>query len=470
MRVRYHLPLDEQVSPSPQDDAVNSLRLFGLLYGLPSAILAVCINPWLLNHLSSDGLSPETITRIYDFQVRWGIFGALCLGLAWLLGRRPRDVAGPRDTRRVNIGLSVSMVTYVLLVTESVLAFKFVPSYALTDDFDSTRIPFMLPDAYLGHVLNPLTPPPYHINSQGYRGAMPLPKDNPEDIHLITAGDSNTFGWGVNDESATYPAKLQALLNERKGGHRHTVLNAGIPSYSSLQILRLIRTRLATLKPDVLVVCAGWNDLAFSYLPNWTPDLSQHSAPAEPYRVYRPFSPAILMAVRAIQPMVMDWLHRLAMTPRTPDPRAVDAFRSNLQEIAVVARQHKIPLVFVQMPTILSRDAMTVDEVNKVSQTVLPNRVSWDGLTPPERTMLAQEITNVWRFQSVVSEVSRSEGVPLVDQPAELFDLDASGKGRYFADLCHPNEDGATLLAQAVFEHLISTILAEESSFDPRPR
>ncbi len=64
---------------------------------------------------------------------------------------------------------------------------------------------------------------------------------------VVATGCSTTFGWGLPAEAA-WPARLATRLDE-------TVLNAGVPGYSSEQGLRQLDGLLA-MGPDVVVL--GW--------------------------------------------------------------------------------------------------------------------------------------------------------------------------------------------------------------------
>jgi len=71
---------------------------------------------------------------------------------------------------------------------------------------------------------------------------------------VVVVGDSTAFGVGVDDDD-TWPAQLQRMLREDA-----TIINAGVPGYSTFQALRMAEKYALEPKPDVLVVCAGFND------------------------------------------------------------------------------------------------------------------------------------------------------------------------------------------------------------------
>ncbi len=76
---------------------------------------------------------------------------------------------------------------------------------------------------------------------------------------ILAIGDSCTFGWRVT-EPESYPAQLEALLNQRAGGDRYQVINAGVPGYTSYQGLVYLRDRGLALRPEIVVIGFGFND------------------------------------------------------------------------------------------------------------------------------------------------------------------------------------------------------------------
>jgi lysophospholipase L1-like esterase len=96
------------------------------------------------------------------------------------------------------------------------------------------------------------------INADGQRGA-PFPSAESASPLIAALGDSCTFGFRVGEQE-TYPALLQASLRER-GMPRATVLNYGVPGYTSFQGRRLLDRLLARGRPDYVILAFGANDL-----------------------------------------------------------------------------------------------------------------------------------------------------------------------------------------------------------------
>lgn len=97
------------------------------------------------------------------------------------------------------------------------------------------------------------------LNSEGFRGPE-LPSEKPADtFRIVFLGDSWTFGVGV-DEEATTARRTERFLREAHPERTIEVLNLGVMGYTSLQGLRLLRSRALELAPDLIVIGFAMND------------------------------------------------------------------------------------------------------------------------------------------------------------------------------------------------------------------
>ena len=109
-------------------------------------------------------------------------------------------------------------------------------------------------------------------NSHGLRGNE-LEKEKPENTYRIfTVGGSTTFGVGAQD-SETWPAHLQQIINEKIMGKKIEVINAGIEAASTEQEYILIKNKLLYFDPDLIIMYDGINDFSQSEtkktIQNW---------------------------------------------------------------------------------------------------------------------------------------------------------------------------------------------------------
>ena len=96
------------------------------------------------------------------------------------------------------------------------------------------------------------------IDHRGLRITPGSELSSPPKQRILTIGDSFTFGWGVRDAD-TWPAQIQALLNDRAPGN-FQVINAGFPGCTSFQARKAFDGWIQEHKPSMLILLLGRND------------------------------------------------------------------------------------------------------------------------------------------------------------------------------------------------------------------
>jgi lysophospholipase L1-like esterase len=179
-----------------------------------------------------------------------------------------------------------------LAISEGAARYYYQPKTLQSDtifEYDAKKS-FRLKSNYTGTFIDrPIT-----TNEYGYRGnSFPIKKD-PFEWRVVTLGDSVTFGHGVNRED-TFTEKYKASLSAELKNRTVTIINTGVPGYSSMQEYHDF---LDTLKfdPDIAILQFTLNDvtepfffqvklggtgLDYHQVPDmsfWHFYLSQHSA------------------------------------------------------------------------------------------------------------------------------------------------------------------------------------------------
>jgi lysophospholipase L1-like esterase len=96
-------------------------------------------------------------------------------------------------------------------------------------------------------------------NASGYPGHDAAKGPHAGVYRILSAGDSSTFGWGVESEEA-YPAVLETQLRRRHPGMGIEVVNLGVCGYSSLQGRVLLEREGLAYAPDLVTISYGSND------------------------------------------------------------------------------------------------------------------------------------------------------------------------------------------------------------------
>ncbi len=106
--------------------------------------------------------------------------------------------------------------------------------------------------------------PPYYwvpepntpiTNNKGFRGHDWTDVKPDGVIRIASLGDSCTLGG-----QESYSERLERLLREALGTNKYEVLNGGVGSSSTYQMLQIFEHELLPLKPDIVVLFLGWND------------------------------------------------------------------------------------------------------------------------------------------------------------------------------------------------------------------
>jgi hypothetical protein len=106
------------------------------------------------------------------------------------------------------------------------------------------------------------------INSMGFRGDE-FSSIKPSDTYRIfMVGGSTMFGVGATSDETTIPGFMQEFLNEKDFGFDIEVINAGIQEADSNTELKLVKRKLITFSPDLIIIYDGWNDLRANNSPN----------------------------------------------------------------------------------------------------------------------------------------------------------------------------------------------------------
>lgn len=111
------------------------------------------------------------------------------------------------------------------------------------------------------------------INKLGYRGHEISLEKPAGTYRILCLGGSTTFSYPyIEDPSHTWPARLEALLNERYPGRHFEVVNAGIVYATSAEMLAGYMFRHRYLHPDMVIIHEGGNDASPLMYENYNPE------------------------------------------------------------------------------------------------------------------------------------------------------------------------------------------------------
>ena len=100
-----------------------------------------------------------------------------------------------------------------------------------------------------------------NYNSLGFRGAEFSEIKPSNTYRIFMVGGSTMFGSGATSDETIIPAILQKIFSSDNSVQNIEVINAGIPGGNHLTEFDLIRQKLVTFSPDLVIIYDGWNDL-----------------------------------------------------------------------------------------------------------------------------------------------------------------------------------------------------------------
>lgn len=282
----------------------------------------------------------------------------------------------------------------------------------------------------------------------GRRSTLPTPLAG-DAIDVWLFGGSTLYGSGQAD-NATIPSVLVDLA--AADGLAINATNHGHPAYAQWQQVQLLEAELTatTDPPDVVVFYDGFNDLTLQ---------THHGVHDEPTHLFFDTPTPASAPARTVAATVRSWWADHSATALAIG-RVRDSFTDEpaiqIAEIDSAPIETIDPLAAADAAAAIHRRG--VDHVVALGQAYgfetaffwQPFLYTKDPLTPAENELvgLPGYDTDVWfpmteRVRSTLSE-------PVIDLSDTLDGIDAS----LFWDFVHTNEEGARLVAEAIYPHL----------------
>jgi lysophospholipase L1-like esterase len=164
-------------------------------------------------------------------------------------------------------GEFLSRILYTRLTTRTdrwIVAVTQSTTFLRYDGIDKdVEQPRFLPHPYMLYQATPLFKDAAGVqhNSMGYRQPEFDPEKKKGVVRILTLGGSTTYGAGVERPSETWPAQLQTILDAEYPKKKYEVINGGLDSASSPEILSGWIFRYRLLNPDIVILNLGINDI-----------------------------------------------------------------------------------------------------------------------------------------------------------------------------------------------------------------
>lgn len=212
-----------------------------------------------------------------------------------------------------------------------------------------------------------------HENALGYRGPSVTPEKPAGTRRIIVLGGSTAHGWGVNDDQ-TIAAFLGKALTRRDSSRRYEVVSLAFDGYDSWQDYERFRTDGLPLRPDVVVMHSGINDVRNARFPAlrdrdprtmlWSGELARLRQEARqggpsPWSRAKHLSYTLRLAAHLRQEArrrsdPSDLMHPGdRVTTIQPNFQAVDYFERNARRVVALAAEHGIAVLLSTPPSAL---------------------------------------------------------------------------------------------------------------------
>lgn len=102
----------------------------------------------------------------------------------------------------------------------------------------------------------------FTTNALGFRSPDIAPIPAPNELRIAVVGASTVSGAYAKTNSATFPHLLEERLRQAMPGRSVNVINAGVEGYTVREIDHLVEHAIIPLRPNVVVIYPGFNDMA----------------------------------------------------------------------------------------------------------------------------------------------------------------------------------------------------------------
>lgn len=185
-------------------------------------------------------------------------------------------------------------------------------------------------------------------DSLGLRGRPVAVAKRPGTTRILADGGSTTFDATVTADDSTWPAQLERLLVANHGPGSVEVLNAGVPGYAVIDNLIRLQADLYRLKPDIIILLQGHNDLYYDLVgyPPGDPDTPGALAPSTPWGTWLARHSLLYGKLEgARRSIAATWLPGTLASPGRDPARAdsavlaaADHFRRDLTAYVLIAK------------------------------------------------------------------------------------------------------------------------------------
>ncbi len=284
------------------------------------------------------------------------------------------------------------------------------------------------------------------VNINRFRCRGPEPAADGTKKRIMVIGESIFFGVKLKDEKKLWSVQLERILKE-EGKDDWEVINAGSPVYNSLQHYIVWNQDLKKVKPDILLIELGGNDVSQAWMmgSKWKPGTPW------PWKFIMALERKSPWSQRVFSASCLYFFFRRNMTERKSFPRwdeniqwekCLDYIKENYRKIVEDAR--KMGIKVACLPYAPAYDINTTEEQERCLEAIQAN---WKTFTMG-RAQYDYGLINFLR-----DEISPELALPCID----LDNAFRNHHERYelYLDLMHFTDKGMELTARTIYDSIV---------------
>ena len=265
----------------------------------------------------------------------------------------------------------------------------------------------------------------YTIDNHGFRITPAAVKKKPE-FTILTLGESTTFGWMVKDNE-TYPYYLAKDIQTKYPNIK--IINGGIPSYTSSQVLVYLKEILSQKKihPDMVLINIMWNDIWYSTIKDWHSNILIYQKPPE-WMIFLSKNSHFFQLLRK----KMSQSKEEPLTNRF-NQEALEYYKHNIEEMIALCKDAHVPLAFIEPP-------LDADHISKKGLNEFHIRYTKPFLIKMGKT-----------YFNTLKQVASTKNISVIEHSLGLKNLHQK---TLFLDALHPTPQGNMIMAEDISKAL----------------
>ena len=274
-----------------------------------------------------------------------------------------------------------------------------------------------------------------NINSDGFRGDK---LQNNTDYRIFVIGGSTTFGVGSISDSNTITHFLQKKISDKFPHHNIEVINAGIPGDYSYTETNLIKNKILSYNPNLLIIYDGWNDLDVKYERYSNPSIEQFD------KIIRVIKQNDYVTPQVLIKLYSNYAYNNAIGSVLFDPsnikQKVAMWRDAWIDICTLQDKYNFKTIVILQPLVGTGNKHLTPEEQKYF-------TYWDG----------KNTLNY--YQLYADMLPKLE--PTCTATYDLRNVFDSNSETIFFDFGHVGELGNKIIANNIYEKILPTVLED---------